>query len=81
MSGLTSNVCVDGVWYGPSYPDAGNPPSGKVTNPEAYEDGAVPTAPAPEKAPEKAPTIERTARDTEGVTRDARRSTGRRGAR
>ena len=25
---LESNVFVDGQWYGPSYPDAGDPPSG-----------------------------------------------------
>lgn len=24
------NVCVDNVWYGPDYPDAGDPPADKV---------------------------------------------------
>ncbi len=24
------NVCVEGVWYGPDYPEAGDPPADKV---------------------------------------------------
>ncbi len=43
MSKLTSNVYVTdpdtgvGTWYGPDYPDAGDPPEGAVTNPAAFE--------------------------------------------
>lgn len=40
---LTSNVYVDGVWYGPDYPD--NKVTAKVkdqiTNPAAFEDTTV----------------------------------------
>lgn len=80
MSALTSNVCVEGVWYGPSYSGAGNPPSGTVTNPEAFEDGKAPKAAAPanDDKGEKAPTIERTARDAEGVTKEGVARDGRR---
>lgn len=35
---LTSNVFVNGKWYGPAYPDAGDPPAGAVTNPAAFAD-------------------------------------------
>jgi hypothetical protein len=35
---LTSNVCVDGKWFGPDYPKAGDPPAGAVTNPAAFAD-------------------------------------------
>jgi hypothetical protein len=44
MAKLTSNVHVvteddpQGTWYGPDYPDAGDPPEGAVTNPSAFED-------------------------------------------
>lgn len=34
---LISNVLVEGVWYGPAYPDAGDPPEGSVTD-VAYQD-------------------------------------------
>lgn len=77
MSRLTSNVNVDGVWYGPSYTDAGNPPAGKVTNPAAYEDGQVPKGSAAQDDTGKAPTIERTAHDAEGVTREGPATRGR----
>lgn len=33
---LTSNVHVDGKWYGPDYPQNGAPPDGSVTNSAAY---------------------------------------------
>lgn len=36
MPQLTSNVHVDGTWYGPDYPQNGEPPSGTVTNPAAF---------------------------------------------
>lgn len=37
---LTSNVYVDGVWYGPDYPDAKVTADVKkqITNPAAFED-------------------------------------------
>lgn len=35
---LTSNVFVNGRWFGPDYPDAGDPPAGAVTNPVAFAD-------------------------------------------
>lgn len=43
MARLTANVWVGGAWYGPAYPDAGNPPKGSVTNPGVW-DGPVPDA-------------------------------------
>lgn len=36
---LTSNVLVGETWYGPDYPNAGDPPADVVTNPAAYDDG------------------------------------------
>lgn len=49
MAKLTSNVHVevDGVskWYGPDYPENGEPPEGLITNPAAYAveaEGLVP---------------------------------------
>lgn len=38
MAKLIENVLVGRRWYGPSYPDAGDPPKGKVTNPMAWDD-------------------------------------------
>lgn len=35
---LTSNVFVNGRWYGPGYPQNGEPPAGSVTNPAAFAD-------------------------------------------
>lgn len=36
MAKLQSNVEVNGEWFGPSYPDAGDPPSDANINPAAY---------------------------------------------
>ncbi len=40
MAKLTSNVHVGDTWYGPDYPDAGNPPADAITNPAAFADPA-----------------------------------------
>jgi len=37
MATLNSNVEHQGVWYGPAYPDAGDPPEGAVPNTAAYD--------------------------------------------
>lgn len=37
MTQLQSNVEHLGVWYGPAYPGAGDPPSDAQINPAAYE--------------------------------------------
>ena len=56
---LESNVFVDGKWYGPSYPDAGDPPSG--VNEKAFgtseddESADAPADPAAGKAPRDRP--------------------------
>lgn len=42
MGKLIANVWVDGAWFGPSYPDAGAPPAGRVSNPACWEGGEVP---------------------------------------
>lgn len=41
---LTSNVEVNGTWYGPDYRQNGDPPEGTVTNEAAYADAAADTA-------------------------------------
>jgi len=50
---LESNVFVDGKWYGPSYPDAGDPPSGVNEKAFGSADGeeSVASADAPADAP------------------------------
>lgn len=55
MARLTRNVWVRGRWYGPSYPDAGDPPAGAITNRGVYADGdgARPAAPAQGEAGRK----------------------------
>jgi len=60
---LESNVFVDGKWYGPSYPDAGDPPSG--VNEKAFgtgeDDESVASVDAPaDKAPRDRPPRTRT---------------------
>jgi len=60
---LESNVFVDGKWYGPSYPDAGAPPSG--VNEKAFgtgeDDETAASADAPaDKAPRDRPPRART---------------------
>ncbi len=42
MAELKSNVWHDGTWYGPSYPNAGDPPEGSVDQ-RAYEDDDTPS--------------------------------------
>lgn len=46
MARLVANVSVRGVWYGPDYPAAGDPPVGSVSNPAAWEGGVAPSLPA-----------------------------------
>ena len=42
MAELRSNVWVGGNWYGPSYPDAGDPPEGSVDR-RAFEGDETPS--------------------------------------
>jgi len=54
---LIANVAVDGCWYGPSYPDAGDPPRGRVTNPAALADGEGPDSGPAVTAPTARPAV------------------------
>ena len=60
---LESNVFVDGKWYGPSYPDAGDPPGG--VNEKAFgtaedEESDASADAAANKAPRDRPPRSRT---------------------
>lgn len=74
MSGkLARNVYVNSHWYGPAYPDAGDPPAGAVTNPLAYEGGKVPEG---DDRGSKPMDVEHTAHDAEGVIQEGAATTG-----
>ena len=61
MAALVSNVFADDRWYGPSYPDAGDPPSGSVAAEKAFDgdgepdpsDSNTPRRVAPDPPPPK----------------------------
>lgn len=62
---LVKNVRVGGQWYGPAYPDAGDPPEGSVLNPAAFaEDPSSGSSAAPPMD------VQVTVHDAEGVTRE-----------
>lgn len=61
MARLRTNVWVGGQWYGPAYPDAGDPPRGTVSNPQAFEGGNDQT---------EAVEVEVTVHDGDGTTRE-----------
>lgn len=46
------NVAVDGRWYGPDYPDAGDPPKGSVGDHVYAEEGDGPVSAEPVTTPE-----------------------------
>ena len=60
---LESNVFVDGKWYGPSYPDAGDPPSGvneKVFGTGEDDESVASADPNADEAPRDRPRRTRT---------------------
>lgn len=70
MAKLAKNVYVRGHgWYGPAYPDAGDPPAGSITNPQCWEGGSSSSSPpgeststgpvtsAPSSSPSAEPTL------------------------
>jgi hypothetical protein len=54
MAALSSNVFADGRWYGPSYPEAGDPPADSVAAEKAFEHDGGPD-PADSSAPRRTP--------------------------